>query len=140
MKKLEWTTYSTSETEKAGEEIATWITGPVVIAMFGGLGMGKTAITRGIVRGLGIEAEVASPTFSLVNVYGERPMVAHFDMYRITSWEDLDSAGFFDYIGAGAVLLVEWSENIENALPADAWRLTFERIDDTTRHIVLEGT
>ena len=140
MKTQEWLSCSVGETETIGEQIAAMIQGPTVIAMFGGLGMGKTAITRGIVRGLGLNDEVASPTFALVNVYGGSPTVAHFDMYRISSWEDLYSTGFFDYLDAGAVLLIEWSENIENALPEGAWRLTFTREGDTTRRIVLERT
>ncbi|MBQ9067205.1 MAG: tRNA (adenosine(37)-N6)-threonylcarbamoyltransferase complex ATPase subunit type 1 TsaE, partial [Clostridia bacterium] len=72
---------------------------------------------RGLTRGLQAEDDVSSPTFALVHEYGGRPPLVHFDMYRITSWDDLYSTGFFDYIDQGCVLAVEWSANIENALP-----------------------
>ena len=133
-----WHSHCVLDTEQIGREIAATIDGSTVIAMFGGMGMGKTAITRGIVSGLGIADEVSSPTFALVTVYGLERTVAHYDMYRITSWEDLYSTGFFEYIDAGAVVLIEWSENIENALPADAWRLTMERLSENERRITLE--
>lgn len=136
--KTVWISHSVGETEDIGRQIAAYLPDGAVVAMRGGLGCGKTAITRGIVRGLGIEAEVSSPTFALVNVYGQERTVAHYDMYRITSWEDLYTTGFFEYIDAGAIVLVEWSENIENALPEDAWRLTLERLGDTERRITLE--
>ncbi len=126
---------SVEMTEKYGEKLAGELKGGTVVAMFGGMGMGKTQLVRGIARGLGLDAEVSSPTFALVHDYGGNPPLVHFDMYRINGWEDLYSAGFFDYQEAGAILAVEWSENIENALPADAIRLYFTRVDDTTRQI-----
>ena len=136
--KTVWISHSVVETEQIGQQIAGLLNGPAVIAMFGGMGCGKTALTRGFVKGLGLSDEVSSPTFALVNVYGGTPTVAHYDMYRITSWEDLYSTGFFDYIDAGATVLVEWSENIENALPESAWRLTLERLGENERRISLE--
>ena len=69
---------------------------------------------------------VSSPTFALVNEYHGKVPLYHFDMYRVSSWEDLYSTGFFDYLDAGGVLAIEWSENIEAALPADVLRVTFE--------------
>ena len=109
-----------------------------VVAFLGGMGMGKTAMVRGIASGLGLNTEVSSPTFALVHDYGGQPPLVHFEMYRVTSWEDLYSTGFFDYLDAGAILVVEWSENIENALPEDAIRLRITRIDETTRIIERE--
>lgn len=88
-----------------------------MLALFGGLGMGKTAFVRGLAAGRGLEAEVSSPTFALVHEYGGQPPLVHFDMYRVTGWDDLYSTGFFDYIDAGCILAVEWSENVEGALP-----------------------
>lgn len=104
------------ETKRLGERIAAKLTGTEVIAFFGGLGMGKTTLTRSIAEALGSSDDVSSPTFAIVNEYKARFNIYHFDMYRITSWEDLYSTGFFDYLDNG-VLLIEWSENIENALP-----------------------
>lgn len=118
--------HSVSDTEQYGEKLASELHDGSVVAFFGGMGMGKTAMVRGIARGLGVDAEVSSPTFALVHDYGGRPSLVHFDMYRISGWEDLYSTGFFDYLDAGAILVVEWSENIQAALPQDAIRLYME--------------
>ncbi len=126
------------ETENIGKMLGEKITDGVVIAFKGGLGMGKTCFTRGLALGLGSTDQVTSPTFALVNEYlsGRIPLY-HFDMYRISGWEDLYSTGFFDYIELGAVLACEWSENIENALPENTIFVEFNRIDDLTREIII---
>lgn len=132
-------TNSAQETEQLGERLAKQLNGSETIALFGGLGMGKTAFTRGLCRGLGTGEVVSSPTFALVNEYSGRCPVYHFDMYRVTSWDDLYSTGFFDYEGNG-VLVIEWSENIEGALPGDAIRVTIERGEhDEQRVFTIEG-
>lgn len=122
-------------TEEYGQRLAAELKSGTVLALFGGMGMGKTALVRGVAAGLGLSAEVSSPTFALVHDYGGNPPLVHFDMYRVNSWEDLYSTGFFDYLDAGAILVVEWSENIEAALPEDAIRLYLSRVDDHTRWI-----
>ncbi len=108
--------HSTEETELLGKQISKHLQGDEIIALYGGLGAGKTALTRGIVTSLGIEDCVSSPTFSIVNEYTGNTPVFHFDMYRIDNWDDLYSIGFFEYIDKG-ILIIEWSENIEGALP-----------------------
>ena len=120
-------------TEQYGRQLAAELKSGSVLALFGGMGMGKTALVRGIAAGLGLSAEVSSPTFALVHDYGGTPPLVHFDMYRVTGWEDLYSTGFFDYLDAGAILVVEWSENIVSALPEDAIHLHISRVDETTR-------
>lgn len=132
-------TVSEQQTEALGEEIAARLHGGTVVAMFGGLGMGKTAFVRGMARSLSPDAPVSSPTFALVNDYGGCPPLVHFDMYRVSGIEDVETTGFFDYLDAGAVLAVEWSENIAEAIPADALRITFERTGEQTRRITIEG-
>lgn len=127
--------HSVEETECIGAALSAELTGGTVLALYGGLGMGKTALVRGIARGLGLSAAVSSPTFALVHDYGGQPPLVHFDMYRVSGWEDLYTTGFFDYLEAGAILVVEWSENIENALPPDALRLRIEAPTETTRRI-----
>ena len=135
----QWITDSAEETEALGERLAAKLRGDEVIALFGGLGMGKTAFTRGLARGLGVVDGVSSPTFALVNEYRGRFPVYHFDMYRVKSWDDLYSTGFFDFLGNG-VLVIEWSENIEGALPEDALRVTIRRGgNDQQRIIETEG-
>ena len=122
-----WVTRSAAETEALGAAVGRALTGGAVLALFGGLGMGKTAFVRGLAAGRGLEAEVSSPTFALVHEYGGQPPLVHFDMYRVTGWDDLYSTGFFDYIDAGCILAVEWSENVEGALPEEALRFRFAR-------------
>lgn len=126
---------SVAETEKYGQMLADELAPGSVLALFGGMGMGKTALVRGLAQGLGLDAEVSSPTFALVHDYGGTPPLVHFDMYRINGWEDLYSTGFFEYLDAGAILVVEWSENIEAALPESAIRIHFTRLDETVRRI-----
>ena len=133
-----FTSDSVETTEEYGRNLAKELKGGNVVAFFGGMGIGKTAMVRGIASGCGINAEVSSPTFALVHDYGGQPPLVHFDMYRVNTWEDLYSTGYFDYLDAGAILVVEWSENIENALPEDAIRIRLSRIDETTRRIERE--
>lgn len=131
---------SYEETVALGERLGKTLKGGEVLAMFGGMGMGKTAFTTGVAKGMGISCEVSSPTFAIVNVYSENAALCHFDMYRISTWEDLDSTGFFEYMEQGAVLCVEWSENIENALPQTAVRIQFAKGEtDNTRVITIDG-
>jgi len=131
--------HSVEETEKIALELSEKLNGTEVIAMYGDLGAGKTAFTRGLVKGFGIDDNVSSPTFSLVNEYIGDFSVFHFDMYRIDSWEDLYSIGFFDYIGNG-LIVIEWSENIEGALPDDVIKviITKSALPDE-RIIEIEG-
>lgn len=101
--------------------------------------MGKTAFVRGMAKGRGLSAEVSSPTFALVHEYGGQPPLVHFDMYRVSGWEDLYSTGYFEYIDAGCILAVEWSENIEAALPqGNTVRVTITAEGETTRCITIE--
>ena len=138
---MRFVTHGSLETEALGTKLGIRMTSGRVIAMFGGMGMGKTAFVRGLARGLGFEGEVSSPTFAIVHEYnGGRLPLYHFDMYRVESWGDLASCGFFDYLDLGGVLAVEWSENIENALPDDGLRVVFRRgAAPEDRTIDLEG-
>ena len=111
-------THSPEETAALARQLAQDLQGGEIIAFSGGMGVGKTAFTRGLVMGLGAGDVVSSPTFALVNEYGGgRLTVEHFDMYRVESWDDLYSTGFFDYLDTDCVLVIEWSENITGALP-----------------------
>lgn len=132
--------HSTEETEKFACELAGRITRGTVVALYGGLGMGKTAFTRGLARGLCNNSYVSSPTFTLVNDYGGDPPLVHFDMYKVESWEDLYSSGFFDYYDMGYILCTEWSENIENALPENTVRVHLAKGEkENERTITVEG-
>ena len=85
-----------TETEKIGYLLGNTVKDGAVVAMFGDLGAGKTAFTRGFAKGTGFDGDVSSPTFALVNEYrGKKRTVYHFDMYRISGWDDLYSTGYF---------------------------------------------
>ena len=134
----EFVTHSADETEQKAAELARQLEKGTVIGFLGELGAGKTAFTRGFVKGLGIDADVSSPTFAVCNDYiGENDRVLHYDMYRIDSWDDLYSVGFFDSLDSGAYILCEWSENIFGALPDDALIIKIEKLDDTSRRFTL---
>ena len=137
---LRFVSKGVSDTQAIAEKLGRVLKSGNVVAYFGGLGMGKTAFTRGLARGMGITADVSSPTFAIVNDYDGNPPLVHFAMYKVESWDDLYSSGFFDYLDMGAVLAVEWSENIENALPDDAIRVTIEQGEEPEeRFITIEG-
>lgn len=136
---MRYVSHSVEETEQLAEKLAHKLNGNEVIAFFGGLGMGKTAFTRGLMRGLGYPCGVQSPTFSLVNQYDGKFTVYHFDMYRINTYDDLYSTGFFDYLDTG-ILVIEWSENIENVLPENYISVVIEQGETADDRIIdIEG-
>ena len=136
---MEYLSHSPEETEHIGEELGRTLHAGSVVAYRGGLGMGKTAFTRGLARGLGCRGRVTSPTFTIVNEYSGDIPLFHFDMYRISGWDDLYSTGFFEYLEENGVLAVEWSENIEGALPEGSVHITLEPLPDGSRRITAEG-
>ena len=134
---------SPAETERIAAEIAADVKPGDYIALFGEMGAGKTAFTRGLIAALAPECLplVHSPTFAIVNEYrGGNVTVYHFDLYRIEDEDDLYSTGFYDYLDAGAILVIEWSENIEAALPENTLRVRFTRLGENRRQIDWEET
>ncbi len=134
----EYISSSPEETEEIAENFSKNLSGGEVIAFIGNLGMGKTCFTRGLAKGLDFHGEVTSPTFAIVNEYrSARLPVFHFDMYRISSFDDLFSTGYFDYLDENGVIVIEWSENISFVLEDNTIYVKFERIDDQTRKITI---
>lgn len=133
-------THSPAETQALAREIASLLRPGDLLAYRGGMGAGKTTFTAGLAEGLGLGDVVSSPTFALVNEYrGERAVLYHFDMYRISGFDDLYSTGFFDYLDEEAILAVEWSENIDGALPQGTIFITLEQTGGQDRRITIEG-
>jgi len=112
-------TNSPEETERIGEKIGRLVTVPGVVLLRGSLGAGKTTLTRGIARGLGMEDpnQVSSPSFTLVNIYHAACLIYHVDLYRLQGTRDLYSIGLDDFLGREGVTIVEWSERLPFALP-----------------------
>ena len=138
---MDYLSHSVEETEAIGEELGRRLGSGSVVAYRGGLGMGKTAFTRGLARGLGCRGRVTSPTFTIVNEYGGPTPLFHFDMYRLESEDALFDIGWEDYLERGGVCAVEWSENVSDALPADAVFVTIVRHEahDDWRYITITG-
>ena len=137
---MEFYTASAYETEELGARLGRQLRPGAVIALYGDLGAGKTAFTRGLARGLGIVDPITSPTYTIVNEYSGKIPLFHFDMYRLTSSEDLFDIGWEDYLTRGGVIAVEWSERVEDALE-DALKIDIRRDPerDNGRRIIIEG-
>ena len=101
----------------------------------GDLGAGKTAFTKGIAKGLGIDKEILSPTYAYMNDYSG--ILYHYDCYRLSSGEDAEALGLTDYFYQGGISVIEWSENIKDVLPKNAKRVTIEKLDENKRKIIL---
>lgn len=131
---------STEKTESLGRALAALISSdnslPRFVAMYGDLGVGKTAFVRGFCSDICSGIPVRSPTFALVNDYRSQcatiRRVYHFDMYRITGEDDLYSIGFYDYLRPDAICISEWCELIPYALPDEYIRVEIEKTDNET--------
>ncbi len=133
-------TESREQTVELGMRLGGALSGGEVIALTGGLGMGKTALCEGVARALGYTGYVNSPTFNLVNIYRGRLTLYHFDMYRIPDADGVEDTGFYDYLDdKQGVLFIEWSENITDILPQDAIKINIVRLSDSRRRFEVEG-
>ena len=128
-------TGSPEETQAIAVRMAEGLRGGEVIAFTGGMGAGKTAFTRGLAIGIGAGDVASSPTFAIVNECRGRLTLEHFDMYRISTMDDLYSTGFFDYLESNCLLAVEWSENIAPLLPGRAKRVIIRKTGEEEREI-----
>ena len=136
---MQFITNAPEETEALGEKLAKLLRPGTVLAYLGDLGAGKTAFTRGLARGLGCRETVTSPTYTIVNEYlGGRLPLFHFDMYRLTSSDDLWDIGWEDYLDRQGVCAVEWSENVPEAMTG-ALTVRIEKLGDTVRRITIDG-
>ena len=136
---MEYMTNAPEETEALGEKLGKLLRPGTVLAYLGDLGAGKTAFTRGLARGLGCRETVTSPTYTIVNEYlGGRLPLFHFDMYRLSSSDDLWDIGWEDYLDRQGVCAVEWSENVPEAMTG-ALTVRIEKLGDTVRRITIDG-
>lgn len=136
-------TYSAGETFELGRQIGQQAKAGEVYTLVGGLGVGKTVLTKGVASGLGIEEPVNSPTFTILQIYEEgRLPFYHFDVYRIGDVEEMDEIGYEDYFYGDGVCLIEWANLIEEILPETYRRITIEKDLDKGfdyRRITIEG-
>ena len=135
-----YTSNSLAETEQVAKIIAEKLRNGGFLALYGGMGAGKTAFVRGIVKSLCPECLdlVHSPTFAIVNEYrGNDISIFHFDLYRLTDEDDLYSTGFYDYIEQGGITITEWTELFEKEIPEDAIKLKIEATSESGRRFTL---
>ena len=130
---------SPAATRAIGEKLASQLRAGDVLLLLGNLGAGKSEMTRGIARGLGVTATVASPSFTILNVYDEgRVPLYHFDWYRLNDVEELYEMGMEEYLGGDGVAVVEWPSQCPEAIPETRLEVTIAPVGETQRTITLK--
>ena len=132
-------TNNENETIREGEELGRTLKAGSTVALYGELGAGKTAFTRGIAAGLGIDVAVSSPTFTIVNEYPGDPPLFHFDMYRLNDEKELFDIGWDDYHDRGGICVVEWSEKVPSAFTQDTITVKIENLGNSSRRLSVTG-
>jgi tRNA threonylcarbamoyladenosine biosynthesis protein TsaE len=133
---LDFVSHSPEQTARIGEVLGSVCEGGEVFWLEGPMGAGKTVLTQGIARGLGIADSVTSPTFTLLKEYQGRLALHHFDFYRLEGMERQPAWEFADYQTSDAVCVVEWAEHALEFLPDEYLRLQLRYISPTKRAAV----
>ena len=129
-------TNSEAETEAVGAALGRTVRDGAVLALYGDLGAGKTALVRGLARGMGIDVRVQSPTFTIVNEYAGARELVHFDMYRLKNADELFDIGWEDYVNRNAVCAVEWSENVREAFDGSEISVKIDVLSEEVERVV----
>lgn len=136
---MTFVTHSAEETIQLGKKIGSMLQPGAIIAMEGNLAAGKTTITKGIAKSLGIEETITSPTFTLISEYAGKMPLYHMDVYRLDSCEDFINLGVEDLMYGDGVSIIEWSERVREELPKSTITLRLEIREDGGRDITLEN-
>ncbi len=131
---MEYVSHGQKDTERIAKKFAATLVKGDVVTLKGDLGAGKTAFVKGVAEYFGLSG-VTSPTYAYLNVYGD--LLYHYDCYRLSSGEDAERLGLTDYFGGDFICLIEWAENIEDALPENVKTVTIEKIGENERKITL---
>ena len=132
-------TYTINQIEETAKAVVATMQGGQPFAFYGQMGAGKTTLIKAICKELGVQDEVNSPTFAIVNEYeGNNGAIYHFDFYRINRPEEALDFGLYDYFDSGNICLMEWPECIEPLLPDDTIKIQIIVIDDNTRQIKMD--
>ena len=142
IRKFKITTRSIRETQYLGQKIGTLIKQPLVIALVGDLGSGKTAFVQGLAKGLEVPDGyyITSPTFTLINEYPGRYPLVHVDLYRLENISDFEDIGLDEMLHGQAVIAIEWADKLSDGLPAEHLLVTMKIIDDDCRTLNLNAT
>ena len=132
---MEYVSNSFKETVNIGKQYAKTLSKGDVVLLFGDLGAGKTAFTKGVAAGLGIKDEILSPTYAYMNDYNG--VLYHYDCYRLSSGEDAEALGLTDYFYSDGVCVIEWSENIKDVIPDTAKKVEIIKLSENSRKIIL---
>jgi len=140
-KKIDITTQSVDETHKLGQKIGTLLEYPLIIALIGDLGSGKTAFVQGLAGGLDVSADyyITSPTFTLINEYPGRLPLFHVDLYRLETVNDLDDIGLDELLCDRAVIAIEWADKLSVDLSNEYLSVRFQIIDENCRKVKIIG-
>src|SRR5271157_2578070 len=139
--KLMVTSRSPEETFLIGNVIGRNLIEKDVVALVGDLGAGKTCLTHGIARGLGVpdEYQITSPSFTLINEYQGRIMLYHFDLYRLSRASEMEDMGYEEYFFGQGVSVVEWADKVEGILPDETLFVLMNYTDENERSIIISG-
>ena len=135
---LNLTSQAVETTEIIGEKIGHLLEQGDIVCLIGGLGAGKTALTRGIGRGWGTTQRVTSPTFTLINEYSRKQdsqILYHLDCYRLMSDDDVETIGLDDILAAEGAVVIEWPQVAADWLPADHLSINIETLDENSRQL-----
>ena len=129
------------ETFLIGKIIGRTLIEKDVVALVGDLGTGKTCLTQGIARGLGVpdEYQITSPSFTLINEYQGRMMLYHFDLYRLLRAREIDDMGYEEYLFGQGVSVIEWADKVKDILPDDTLFVLINYADEKERNIIISG-
>ena len=138
---LKLTTKSAEETAIIGEKLGKLLSSGNIVCLSGDLGAGKTAFTKGIAKGLGVEDYVTSPTYTIINEYEGKLPLYHFDVYRLNDVEDMYELGYEEYFFGDGVVVVEWADIVRDIIPGERlWITILNTRGDNSREIILEPT
>jgi tRNA threonylcarbamoyladenosine biosynthesis protein TsaE len=139
--KLMLTSRNPEETFLIGKIIGRNLIESDVVGLVGDLGAGKTCLTQGIARGLGVpdEYQITSPSFTLINEYQGRMMLYHFDLYRLSRASEMDDMGYEEYLFGQGVSVIEWADKVKGILPDDTLFVLINYIDENERNIMISG-
>ena len=138
---LKLITESAEETSKIGEQLGMLLNKGNIVCLSGDLGAGKTAFTKGIAKGMGVEDYVTSPTYTIINEYEGRLPLFHFDVYRLNDVEEMYELGYEEYFFGDGVVVLEWADIVRDIIPGERlWITILNTKGDNSREIIIEPT
>ena len=132
---MEYITTSEKQTFNLGVKFSKTLNGGEIVLLDGEMGAGKTAFTKGVAKGLGIQDTITSPTYAYMNDYDGK--LYHYDCYRLSSGEDAEALGLTDYFYLNGVCIIEWWQNVKSVLPKNTITVKIEKIDEKTMKITI---